>query len=835
MFHHRSCVSLRLRVVLVASLLSSFALSPQHFALGQAEDYEASVVVPAGDKSQELWHVPQDSKTRKSTENRLVEAALEKAGDNRGALRLALDSSPIEQREGMEFLIVNMPQRDLETLSSEFLLEEVQLAYETWTRSPWKNDIPKEIFFNNVLPYANINERRDSWRKDFKERFQPLVEGATTLSLAAARLNQKLFPLVNVRYSTQRPKADQSPYESIKSSTASCTGLSVLLIDACRAVGIPARFVGTPRWSDKSGNHSWIEVWDNGWHFTGAAEPNGDELDKAWFIGRASTAVRDDPMNAIYAVSFQKTPIHFPLVWDRSIDYISAVNVTDRYTRLAKNPPEGSVETMFRVLDRQTGRRTAASIQVFDTEGKLVFEGVSKDERFDANDHLNVFLPKGNEFSLEVREGKNVKKSQFRTENRSGPITETITETIALNSENTVGAVESPSESNAIAALAMYLAQPIEQRSELLAQPFASAPLSKREAAEATKLLWSDHAERIRKDRAAEMTAGVLTIDALKMPFTTAVFGEKPITGRSMVISMHGGGGAPTKVNDQQWENQKKLYRLEEGVYVVPRAPTDTWDLWHQSHIDRFFDRLIENLVVLEDVDPNRVYIMGYSAGGDGVYQLAPRMADRFAAASMMAGHPNETSPLGLRNLPFALHMGELDSAYNRNRIASDWKIKLADLQQDDPKGYVHMVKIHEGKGHWMDKQDAEAVPWMAKFTRDVHPPRIVWKQDDVVQNRFYWLAVDPANVQPRAEIVATRSGGSIDVRSKDANSVLVRLSDDMMDLDDQVSITSGSISLFQGSVQRTIGLLAKTLSERGDPRGMYSAELILTLQPETP
>jgi len=302
-----------------------------------------------------------------------------------------------------------------------------------------------------------------------------------------------------------------------------------------------------------------------------------------------------------------------------------------------------------------------------------------------------------------------------------------------------------------------------------------------------------------------------------------------------MVISMHGGGGAPTKVNNQQWENQKKLYRLEEGVYVVPRAPTDTWDLWHQSHIDRFFDRLIENLVVLEDVDPNRVYIMGYSAGGDGVYQLAPRMADRFAAASMMAGHPNETSPLGLRNLPFALHMGELDSAYNRNRIASDWKIKLADLQQDDPKGYVHMVKIHEGKGHWMDKQDAEAVPWMAKFTRDVHPPRIVWKQDDVVQNRFYWLAIDPANVKPRAEIVATRSGGSIDVRSKDANSVLVRLSDDMMDLDDQVSITSGSISLFQGSVQRTIGLLAKTLSERGDPRGMYSAELILTLQPETP
>ena len=41
--------------------------------------------------------------------------------------------------------------------------------------------------------------------------------------------------------------------------------------------------------------------------------------------------------------------------------------------------------------------------------------------------------------------------------------------------------------------------------------------------------------------------------------------------------------------------------------------------------------------------------VVGYSAGGDGVYQLAPRMADSWAAAAMMAGHPNGVSPLSLR------------------------------------------------------------------------------------------------------------------------------------------------------------------------------------------
>ena len=65
--------------------------------------------------------------------------------------------------------------------------------------------------------------------------------------------------------------------ESMETGLASCTGLSILLIDACRSVGVPARFVGTPLWADGSGNHSWVEIWDGGWHFVGAAEPAGLE------------------------------------------------------------------------------------------------------------------------------------------------------------------------------------------------------------------------------------------------------------------------------------------------------------------------------------------------------------------------------------------------------------------------------------------------------------------------------------------------------------------------------------------------------------------------------
>ena len=289
---------------------------------------------------------------------------------------------------------------------------------------------------------------------------------------------------------------------------------------------------------------------------------------------------------------------------------------------------------------------------------------------------------------------------------------------------------------------------------------------------------------------------------------------------------MHGGGGAPARVNTQQWNNQKKLYVPEEGVYVAPRAPTDTWNLWHQGHVDDFFDRLIENMIVFENVDPNRVYLMGYSAGGDGVYQLAPRMADRLGAAAMMAGHPNETQGDGLRNLPFTLHMGGEDGSYNRNGIAREWKKKLADLAAADEGGYPHEVVIHEGKGHWMDREDAVAVSWMAAHDRDLRPEKIVWLQDDVTHPRFYWLAVDEPKARER--IVVERTGNTVTILEGAERGLRIRADDEMFDLDEPVIVRRDSKVVFEGLVPRTRAVINRTLKERGDPAGVFTAEVIV-------
>jgi predicted esterase len=339
-------------------------------------------------------------------------------------------------------------------------------------------------------------------------------------------------------------------------------------------------------------------------------------------------------------------------------------------------------------------------------------------------------------------------------------------------------------------------------------QPIASIPLTKQDAQQAIRLIQDKTLASARDSRKQEFEERLLKDGNLEMPFQYRTLGKAPDNGRSLYISMHGGGGTTKQVNDGQWRNQIGLYTPEEGIYVAPRAPTNTWNLWHQDHIDKFFVRLIEDFVLFENVNPNRVFLMGYSAGGDGVYQLAPRMSDRFAAASMMAGHPNETDAIGLRNLPFAIFMGGKDSAYQRNKIAEQWQKRLAELRDSDPDGYTHMVKIYPDFGHWMNRQDAEALPWMAKHERNAWPKKIVWKQDDVTHQRFYWLELSPDRVQSGDTITAQIDGQKIQILSSDVDQITLNLSDNLIDLDQPVKICWNDEVCFEGSIKRTIAAI---------------------------
>jgi poly(3-hydroxybutyrate) depolymerase len=363
----------------------------------------------------------------------------------------------------------------------------------------------------------------------------------------------------------------------------------------------------------------------------------------------------------------------------------------------------------------------------------------------------------------------------------------------------------------------------------LLTSAAAETTLTRAGAADALRELWAERQAQLKTERAGELDKRTIELAGKTLRWEERVFGDAPTNGRSLWISMHGGGNAPARVNDRQWTNQVSLYKPAEGIYVAPRAPTDTWNLWHQSHIDPMFDRLVENYVALRGVNPDRVYILGYSAGGDGVWQLAPRMADRWAAAAMMAGHPNDASLLPLRNLPFALFVGGNDSAYNRNKIVADRAEQLAKLRETDSGSYEHLARVYAGLPHWMNRKDAEALPWMAQHTRNPWPKKVVWRQDDVTHTRFYWLAVPPAEAKAKRQIVATVEQQEISVTGDVPQGTILRLSDALIDLDRPLRVLVNSNLVFSGKATRQVEAIRESLQQRADPRSAATARLVLT------
>src|SRR5262249_25395969 len=149
--------------------------------------------------------------------------------------------------------------------------------------------------------------------------------------------------------------------ESMAQGKASCTGLSIVLSDACRAVCIPARLVGTPLWANKRGNHTWVEIWDKEWHFTGACEPDPAGLNRGWFVGEAAQAQKDSYEHAIKAATFKKPKAPSPLVGPRKKRNAPPKNVTARYTKKAnpaKEPPPPSAKRVWG--EGEKGKSSAA-------------------------------------------------------------------------------------------------------------------------------------------------------------------------------------------------------------------------------------------------------------------------------------------------------------------------------------------------------------------------------------------------------------------------------------------------------------------------------------------
>ena len=268
----------------------------------------------------------------------------------------------VTQQAALDFLLNDLPPRDVGNVLYEQSLRNVQLAIQARDRTAWKDDVPDEVFLNYVVPYCVVTERRDEWRENFSKRFWPLVQGCRTSSQAAQVLNDGIAKLIKTK---QHAPYDASPMETIQAGYGSPCALSILIIGACRSVGVPARLVGTPGWTSQKDkqppNHFWVEIWDGQWLVLDAGQ--NTPLNQGWFLENCSKADPSNPRTCIYAVSYKKTLTRFPVIWDEQNKDISAEDVTYSYIK--------RVPVRLQVIDREDGIHVYGHLTVT-LKGRLI-------------------------------------------------------------------------------------------------------------------------------------------------------------------------------------------------------------------------------------------------------------------------------------------------------------------------------------------------------------------------------------------------------------------------------------------------------------------------------
>lgn len=766
-----------------------------------------------------------------------------RGGTNGAAIVRTVQALDPKHREAAEFLLTHMPELDLRDLSPALFTENLLLAEEAIAAAPWRAKIPRDVYLNDVLPYASVNERRDNWRRLLREKCAPLVADCQTPGDAAQRLNQKLFKLVNVKYSTQRKRADQSPLESMESGLATCTGLSILLVDACRSVGVPARVVGTPMWSNLRGNHTWVEVWDDGWHFTGAAEPDPKGLDRGWFRHDASQAKKDEPHHAIYASSFAQTGLAFPLVWADDVDWVPAVNVTDNYTPKAKPADSGKLRLLVKVLDRPAGQRVAAPVTVIEaTNATAKLEGKSRDESADMNDFASFEVARDRVYEVATElNGKRVQR-EFRAGTNAQ-------ELVVLHLTN-IPAYTLPSQACYVPphvsrelkpadatklrqALTDYFTATTNQQAKWKF-PRALEKLLRENETAVRHVAWEAYRSApIHAGLKADFETNQVRFEKHLSPYTVKSVGTRPTNGWALFIAMHGGGNAPQELNDSQWRHMQIYYKdhPEAGgyLYVALRAPNNTWNGFYDVYVYPLIANLTRQFRLYGDIDPNKVFIMGYSHGGYGAYAIGPKMPDNFAAihASAAAETSGETTPRTLRNTIFTAMIGEKDTAYGRYERNVKFASAVEQLRGDRKDIYPVRVDVIPGNGH-TGLPDRDIIKQMYPAVRNPVPTELSWLQTDKVIRDFFWLRSEAPG--KKREIEATCRDNRIAITtSTNVTSATVLLDSRLIDFDQPV-ITEVNGTKSSHKLQPSLRVLAETLLRRGDPELAFTAKIELPI-----
>ena len=139
---------------------------------------------------------------------------------------------------------------DKDTITGEFLKENIELAFDSW-KKPWSKDVPFSDFCKYILPYRNADEQLSNWRRRFKEKYEATiadsVKDVSNIRKVALYLMRRVKE--EIKYGTRMGIVYEqnflSPDEMERMHTLECRALAHYGTLVLRACGVPCSTIET--------------------------------------------------------------------------------------------------------------------------------------------------------------------------------------------------------------------------------------------------------------------------------------------------------------------------------------------------------------------------------------------------------------------------------------------------------------------------------------------------------------------------------------------------------------------------------------------------------------
>ena len=176
-------------------------------------------------------------------------------------------------------------------------------------------------------------------------------------------------------------------------------------------------------------------------------------------------------------------------------------------------------------------------------------------------------------------------------------------------------------------------------------------------------------------------------------------------------------------------------YSADDDRYLKVRVCARKAGWYGPLAVRDVFD-VIDDIRSRYNVDEDRIYLYGYSAGGYATFNIAARWPDRFAAAASLAGAGLGGNEQNLLNIPVLVYHGLADPIvpYYRDTGTNVAKLRAA--------GARVTVQALPAIGHGCPLTGVE--DWLLQWRRTPAPTRVICKTDahNPQPMQAYWISM---------------------------------------------------------------------------------------------